>query len=330
MRKILVILSILFSTLSFANLEDGIYAHLTTSKGKITVELAYKKAPLTVTNFIALAEGTKQSIQELGTPYYDGLTFHRVIDEFMIQGGDPKGDGTGGPGYMFADEFSDLIHDKPGVLSMANSGPNTNGSQFFITHVPTPWLDGKHSVFGSVVEGMDVVNSIKQGDILETVRIERVGDEANEFIANEDSFKAQELIRNEAILAQQKLRLQEFEDYVLANYPDAFKDELGFFSEINNNGEGNLAIEGQTVSVDVALMAYCCHVLREPGSPIEFTLGSGDIISIIDYSVKQMHIGERRTVIAPYEYVYGDAPSGNIPQDSYLIFELILVDAKDN
>ena len=144
MRKLLVIFSILFSTLSFANLDDGIYAHLQTNKGKITVELAFKKAPLTVTNFIALAEGTKQSIKELGTPYYDGIIFHRVIDEFMIQGGYPKGNGTGGPGYMFADEFSDLIHDKPGVLSMANSGPNTNGSQFFITHVPTPSLDGKH------------------------------------------------------------------------------------------------------------------------------------------------------------------------------------------
>ena len=190
MRRLLVIFTLLFSTFSIANLDDGIYAHLTTSKGEITVELAYQKAPLTVTNFIALSEGTKASNKELGTPFYDGLVFHRVIDEFMIQGGDPKGNGTGGPGYMFADEFSDLIHDRPGVLSMANSGPNTNGSQFFITHVPTPWLDGKHSVFGSVVEGMDVVNSVKQGDILEAVRIERVGEEANQFAANEDSFNA--------------------------------------------------------------------------------------------------------------------------------------------
>ena len=157
-----------------------------------------------MTNFIALSEGTKASNKELGTPFYDGLVFHRVIDEFMIQGGDPKGTGTGGPGYMFADEFSDLIHDRPGVLSMANSGPNTNGSQFFITHVPTPWLDGKHSVFGSVVEGMDVVNSVKQGDILEAVRIERVGEEANQFAANEDSFNALISKANENILGKPK------------------------------------------------------------------------------------------------------------------------------
>jgi peptidylprolyl isomerase len=238
MRRLLVIFTLLFSTFSIANLDDGIYAHLTTSKGEITVELAYKKAPLTVTNFIALSEGTKVSNKELGTRFYDGLVFHRVIDEFMIQGGDPKGNGTGGPGYMFADEFSDLIHDRPGVLSMANSGPNTNGSQFFITHVPTPWLDGKHSVFGSVVEGMDVVNSVKQGDILEAVRIERVGEEANQFTANEDSFNALISKANENILANLKLRQKDFESYVSSTYPSAKETDLGYFTRVNKQGDG--------------------------------------------------------------------------------------------
>ncbi len=333
MRALLIIFYLLFSSLSFAALDDGIYALIKTNKGEIVVELAYEKAPLTVINFIALSEGSKKSNKEPGIPFYDGITFHRVIDDFMIQGGDPQGDGRGGPGYQFFDEFSDLKHDQPGVLSMANSGPNTNGSQFFITHVPTPWLDGKHSVFGLVVEGMNVVNAIEQRDIIESISIERVGDEANGFIANEDSFKAQELIANEAILAQrqqEQLQLQQdFENYISSNYPDAFKNELGFYTEINDNGNGNSALEGQIVTVDVALNAYCCEVLRESGNPISFTLGSGDIISIIDYNVKEMSIGERRTVITPYEYVYGDTPSGNIPQDSYLIFEMILLDAKD-
>ena len=330
MRKIIAIFSILISTLSFANLDDGIFAHIQTNKGEITVELAYKKAPLTVTNFIALAEGTKQSNKGLGTPYYDGLSFHRVIDQFMIQGGDPNGDGTGGPGYMFADEFSDLIHDGPGVLSMANSGPNTNGSQFFITHVPTPWLDGKHSLFGSVVKGMDVVNAIVQGDTIKMVKIERIGDEANEFIANEDSFNALVLKANEAIIAQQELRLQNFESYVVSNFPGAIQDELGYFTTITKKGNGSFASMGQIVTVDIALSANTGEVMRPPGSPIPFPLGTGEIISIIETNVQKMTIGEERTAIATYESVFGNAPSGNIPQDAFLIFDLVLISAEDN
>jgi peptidyl-prolyl cis-trans isomerase B (cyclophilin B) len=137
-------------------------ATFTTNKGTIRLELFDDKVPKTVANFEKLcADG-----------FYDGLKFHRVIADFMIQGGCPKGTGTGGPGYTFKDEFhKDLKHDGPGVLSMANSGPNTNGSQFFITHVPTPWLDGKHSVFGRVLEGQDVVDAIEQGDVIEKLTV---------------------------------------------------------------------------------------------------------------------------------------------------------------
>jgi len=330
MRKLLVLFPLLFSTFAVANLDNGIYAHLTTNKGEITVELAYKKAPLTVTNFIALSEGTKESNKDLGTPFYDGLTFHRVIDEFMIQGGDPKGNGTGGPGYMFADELTDLIHDKPGVLSMANSGPNTNGSQFFITHVPTPWLDGKHSVFGSVIEGMDVVNLIKQGDILEAVRIERVGEDANQFVANEDSFNELISKANEKILASLKHRQKDFESYVTSAYPGASENELGYFTRVNKHGDGVFPKNGQIVSVDIALKANSGDVMRSAGSPIPFTLGNGEIISIIETNIQEMTISEERTVIATYESVFGDAPSGNIPQDAFIIFELILLAAEDN
>ena len=145
--------------------ETAITVVMTTSKGEITLRLFDKEAPLTVSNFINLIK----------RGYYDGLTFHRVIEEFMVQGGCPQGTGTGGPGYQFDDECTETrCHDKPGVLSMANSGPGTNGSQFFITHVATPWLDGKHTVFGEVIgdADQDVVNAITQGDTMESVRYE--------------------------------------------------------------------------------------------------------------------------------------------------------------
>lgn len=164
-----------------------IYAVMTTSKGEIKLELLFEHAPLTVANFVGLVEGTiKNSAKSLGEPYYDGLTFHRVIGDFMIQGGDPTASGMGGPGYSFADEFHpQLRHSGAGILSMANSGPNTNGSQFFITHKPTPHLDDRHSVFGYVIEGLDVVNAIAQNDTMYTVRILRDGEKAEAFNALE-------------------------------------------------------------------------------------------------------------------------------------------------
>ena len=170
-------------------LKDGLYAEFKTNKGTITCLLHYDKVPMTVTNFVGLAEGILSSSRGENTRYYDDLTFHRVIDNFMIQGGCPEGSGMGGPGYNFPDEFdSSLKHDKPGILSMANAGPNTNGSQFFITHVETSWLDNKHSVFGCVVTGQDVVNAIRQGDKIEKLEILRIGKEAEQFKVTQDQF----------------------------------------------------------------------------------------------------------------------------------------------
>jgi peptidylprolyl isomerase len=177
--------------------EEGLYANIKTNKGTIVIKLEYEKAPLTVANFVALAEGKmKNTAKPEGTPYYDGIKFHRVIADFMVQGGDPTGTGMGGPGYAFPDEIHpDLKHTRAGTLSMANAGPYTNGSQFFITHKDTPWLDGRHAVFGYVVTGQEVVNAIAQGDVMEKVTIEAVGKTAKAWdpmkvlADNADKFK---------------------------------------------------------------------------------------------------------------------------------------------
>ena len=169
--------------MNYNEIPEGLYAEMNTSKGLIVLQLEHLKTPLTVANFVALAEGKMKNLaKEIGVPYYDGLSFHRVIPDFMIQGGDPNGDGRGGPGYRFKDEFDQsLRHDKPGILSMANAGPGTNGSQFFITHVATPWLDGKHSVFGHVVEGQSVVDAIQQGDRITHLNIVRNGESVSSY-----------------------------------------------------------------------------------------------------------------------------------------------------
>ena len=181
-------------TNTMSNTTDGLFAKFFTSKGTITCKLEMEKTPMTVANFVGLAEGVvNNTFRTAGQPFYDGLLFHRVISvangdgqDFMIQGGDPMGTGAGGPGYVFADEFDpSLRHSSPGMLSMANRGPATNGSQFFITIAPTPWLDNRHTIFGHVVEGQDIVNTMKQGVKMDSVRIERVGDAAKAFNAAE-------------------------------------------------------------------------------------------------------------------------------------------------
>ncbi len=167
-------------------LEKGLYAEMETNRGKILLQLEFEKTPLTVANFVGLAEGKiKNNAKPAKTPFYDSLKFHRVIPNFMIQGGDPLGTGTGGPGYAFKDEFvPDLNFTGPGILAMANSGPATNGSQFFITHVATPWLNQHHTIFGHVISGQDVVNSIVQGDVISHIKIIRKGKAAKKFKAD--------------------------------------------------------------------------------------------------------------------------------------------------
>ena len=195
MKKLVVLLCALTATVSLAQTKnakpkpvvlEGIFAEIYTNKGKIALQLEFQKTPITVANFITLAEGKNEYVtnDRKGKPYYNGLKFHRVIANFMIQGGCPLGTGAGDPGYKFKDEFDpSLKHDKPGILSMANSGPATNGSQFFITHKDTPWLNNKHSIFGHVIEGQKVVDAIAQDDVIEKVVIVRKGKLAKNFNA---------------------------------------------------------------------------------------------------------------------------------------------------
>ena len=310
--------------------KDGVFAIMQTSKGNIVLELYYKDTPLTVTNFVGLAEGTLDAAK--GKPFYDGLKFHRVIADFMIQGGDPKGNGTGGPGYRFDDEFVDsLRHDRPGILSMANAGPGTNGSQFFITHVETPWLDGKHTVFGSVVEGQDVVDKIKQGDSIEKVIIVRQGVDAESFKASQDDFNTRQIEAKKRAAEMKAKKMAAVIEEIEEEYPDAIKTDDGIYYEIKEQGSGEKCGSRKNVSVHYTGYFLDGRIFdsSEGRGTLDFRTASGGMIPGFDIMVQDMKVGEKRTVILPPEMAYGEDGAGNvIPGGAFIAFDIQLVSVK--
>ncbi|WP_276390248.1 peptidylprolyl isomerase [Eudoraea chungangensis] len=310
-------------------MQDGIYAKFNTTKGEILVNLTYEKTPGTVGNFVSLAEGKREnSAKSIGAPYYDGLSFHRVIPDFMIQGGCPLGTGTGDPGYKFDDEFHpDLTHDAPGVLSMANAGPGTNGSQFFITHVATPWLDNKHTVFGNVVSGQEVVDSIAQGDVIESLEIVRVGEKAEAWdaisaFANFESAK-------ELRLKEEKERAEAALEKVAAGFNTT---PSGLRYKILEKGEGSKAEKGQTVSVHyegALLDGQVFDSSFKRNEPIDFQLGIGQVIPGWDEGISLLKVGDKARFVIPSELAYGSAGAGGvIPPNATLMFDVELVGVK--
>lgn len=310
-------------------MQDGLYAKFTTTKGEITILLTHDKTPGTVGNFVGLTEGTQENKEkDKGIPYYNGLKFHRVIPDFMIQGGCPQGSGMGGPGYQFEDEFHpELRHDTAGVLSMANAGPGTNGSQFFITHGPTPWLDDKHTVFGKVTDGQSVVDTIAQGDTIESVEILRIGAEAENFDAQTAfiQFEADKQKRMEAQKVAQAAALAEITEGFT-------QTESGLFYSIEEKGEGEQPQKGNTVKVHYKgelLDGTVFDSSFKRNQPIEFSIGVGQVIPGWDEGIALLTKGAKATLIIPSDLAYGSAGAGGvIPPNAILKFEVELVDFK--
>ncbi|MXN92943.1 peptidylprolyl isomerase [Flavobacterium sp. Sd200] len=334
----------------YGKLGDGLYAEIETNKGLIVVQLEYQKTPLTVANFVTLAEGKNEMVEAKykGKPFYDGLKWHRVIKDFMIQGGDPAGNGSGGPGYKFKDEITDLKHSGPGILSMANAGAGTNGSQFFITHKATPHLDGLHTVFGHTVQGMDVVNNIEQNDDIKTVKIVRVGKDAKRFKADK-VFK--EYYEKAAAEAKAKAdALAKAKTDKLAFFAEAkatgTKTASGLVYKILKQGAGQKPADGSEVLIEYSgylendaflFDSSIPQVAKDMGNyipqkdaagyykPIPFTIGtkSGMIPGFIE-GIENMKLGDKAIIFIPSHLGYGERgmPQGKIPGNANLVFEL--------
>ena len=313
----------------YSKLDSGLYAEIKTDKGNILLKLEYLKTPITVANFVSLAEGNNDYVSKeyKNKKFYNGITFHRVISDFMIQTGDPTKTGSGGPGYRFNDEITDLNHYKPGILSMANSGVNTNGSQFFITHKATPWLDGKHTVFGEVIEGQNIVDSIQQNDIIEKLNIIRKGKEAKMFDAPKvisNYFEEKEKIKEK----------RKFEEEILINeiVKGMNQTSSGLWYEIIKNSIKSKPKNGEMVKVHYTGMLLNGEVFDSSYSrnmPIEFILGTGRVIKGWDEGVSLIPIGASAKLVIPSNLAYGERGAGGvIPPNSTLIFEIEVLESK--
>ena len=326
----LLILVLSYTTFSVAQnkTQEGIFAEFNTTKGKIVAILEYKKTPITVANFISLAEGKnpKVDIKFKGKPFYNGLKFHRVIADFMIQGGCPEGNGTAGPGYKFEDEIvADLKHYGKGILSMANAGPATNGSQFFITHKATPWLDGKHTVFGHVISGQEVVDKVAQNDVITSIKIIRVGKEAKKFNAEKtfaDYFVKKEV---EEKLAAEKQK--EAKEKALKEFANAATTPSGLKYIVLQEGTGNKPVATSNVKVHYTGMFLDGKVFDssvQRGETIDF--GLNQVIKGWTEGVQLMSEGSKYKFYIPSNLAYGERGAGGvIPPNTDLIFEVELI-----
>ncbi len=316
--------------------KEGVFAVLETEKGTIILNLFYKETPMTVANFVGLAEGTLDAAK--GKPFYDGLKFHRVISDFMIQGGDPLGNGTGGPGYKFADEFVEgYVFDKPGKLAMANSGANTNGSQFFITHVPTDWLNYKHTIFGEVLDGQDVVDKVAQGDTIKSLKIVRQGKDAEAFKVTQKSFdELKSAGAKKAADFQKKLSsIKEKEMYKqIEGKVDGFtKTDDGIYYKTIKQGNGAVCGKGKNVTIEYKVELPTGQIVDasqefhpQGHKAFSFVTGEGGVITGWDIMVSEMKFGETRVFMLPPKMAYGDmAQMYGLPPDTYLIFTCHLV-----
>jgi cyclophilin family peptidyl-prolyl cis-trans isomerase len=325
MKLSLIIISIfLFGFLSSAQetnaeIKKGVYAHIHTNKGEIIAFLEYQNVPMTVSNFVGLAEGTiGNAAFGLGRPYYTNSKWHRVVPEHVIQGGSPDIQGRAGTGYSYPNEIYDgLSHENPGVLGIANAGPHTNGSQFYITLGDRSYLDGNYSLFGYVVEGMDVVYSIEQNDVIERIEIKRIGRKAERFKPVTRSFQKMvdkakaDLAKNE----KEKNRL--IAEYIATNYSLAKSDSNGITHQMLTEGNGELISQGTSVKIKytgkVLLEELAFVSTGDAGKPLneteplafDYEIGTSKINKGLDSIIPQMRLGEKRVVIVPPNMAYG-------------------------
>ncbi|MEE2947303.1 MAG: peptidylprolyl isomerase [Verrucomicrobiota bacterium] len=316
-------------------LADGMYAEIETAKGTIIGKLEFEKTPMTVANFVGLAEGTKHYSKTGGKPadakgaaYYDGLNFHRVIADFMIQGGCPLGTGTGDPGYKFPDEIdTTLKHSGPGIFSMANSGPGTNGSQFFITHKATPWLDGRHTVFGHVVKGQDVVNAIAKGDKINKVTIKRIGEKAAAFKGGEAQFAA---LRANIKSPGEKNKVEGAAFLANVKKEEGVKTTAsGLSYKVLSAGTGASPKATNQVTVHYTGKFISGKVFDssvERGQPATFPLNR--VIPGWTEGLQLMKKGGKSMLYIPSDLAYGPQGRGPIPPNTTLIFEVELLEIK--